>query len=86
MRPLEIGAILKHYCSTYKKPQHEDCPIGPNSRCSFQITKALHQNTYKPVKNPIPVSIKKVTQPLFEKLSNPVFLSDCSNALTSNAN
>ena len=38
------------------------------------------------MKNPIPVSIQKVIQPLFGKLSYPAFLCDFSNTLTSNAN
>ena len=79
-------AILKHYCNTNEKPQYEDCLTMPNSWCSFQKGKALHQNTYKPAKNAILVSIQKVIRPLLEKLSNSAFLSDCSNALTSNAN
>ena len=78
-KPLKTRAISKHYWKTYEKPQHKDCPTEPNSWCSFQKNKTLHQSTYKPVKNLIPVSIQKVIQPLFEKLSNPA-LSDCSNA------
>ena len=36
--------------------------------------------------DPIPASVQKIIKPLFDKLSNPAFLSDCSNVLTSNTN
>ena len=79
-------AILKHYCSTVKKPQHDYCPSGPQSWCSFQRDKATGTNLHKPIKNPLPPAVQKRIEPLFERLSNLAFLTDCSNTLTSNNN
>ncbi|KOC63054.1 hypothetical protein WH47_04908 [Habropoda laboriosa] len=36
----EIWATLKHKSSTNENPQHEDCPPGPESWCSYQEAKA----------------------------------------------
>ena len=47
-----VLASLKHYCSTIEKPQHEDCPIGTNSWCSYQRDKATNQSLHRPVRDP----------------------------------
>ena len=47
-----VRASLKHYCSTVEKPQHEDCPEGDTSWCSYQRDKATGKQTHRPVKNP----------------------------------
>ena len=31
----DILGILDHYSSTPEKPRHENCPTGPESRCSY---------------------------------------------------
>ena len=31
-----VKASLKHYSSTKEYPQHDDCPSGPKSWCSYQ--------------------------------------------------
>ena len=31
-----VKAPLKHYSSTKENPQHDDCPSGPKSWCSYQ--------------------------------------------------
>ena len=50
-------AILKHYCSTVEKPQHDNCPSGPQSWCSFQRGKATGTNLHKPIKNHVPPAV-----------------------------
>lgn len=47
--PRQHKYILKHYSSTLEKPRHEDCPVGKNSWCSYQLDVANKQNTHKPV-------------------------------------
>ena len=47
-------AILKHYSSTVEKPQHEDCPKGPKSWCSYQRDVAKKEKNHKPIKKPFP--------------------------------
>ena len=78
--------IPKHYRSRVEKPQHDYCPSGQQSCCSFQRDKATGTNPHKPIKNPLLPAVQKVIEPLFERLGNPVFLTDCSNALASNNN
>ena len=53
-------AILKHYCSTVEKPQHDYCPSGPQSWCSFQRDKAAETNLYKSIKNLLFPAVQKV--------------------------
>ena len=53
-------AILTHYCSTVEKPQHDYCPSGPQSWCSFQRDKAAGTNLYKPIKIFLPPAVQKV--------------------------
>ena len=74
------------HCSTVEKPQHDYCPSGPQSWCSFQRDKATGTNLHKPIKNCLPPAVQNVIEPLFDWLGNPAFLTDCSNALTSNNN
>ena len=77
---------LKHYCSRVEKLQHDYCPSGLQSWCSFQRDKATGTNLHKPIKNPLLPAVQKVIEPLFERLGNPVFLTNCSNPLASNNN
>ena len=81
-----VRASLKHYCSTVEKPQHEDCPEGYTSWCSYQRDKATGKQTHRLVKNPIPVCIQTLIEPLFNKLSDKTFLEGCKNLLSSNSN
>ena len=78
--------ILKHYCSRVENPQHDYCTSGLQSWCSFQRDKATGTNLHKPIKNCLPPAVQNVIEPLFDWLGNPAFLTDCSNALTSNNN
>lgn len=79
-------AILKHYSSTLEKPQHEECPAGKTSWCSYQRDIANQQNTYKPVKNPFTPAIVEVVQPLFNRLGNEQLLAGCEKCFTQNTN
>ena len=81
-----VMASLKHYCSTIEKPQHEDCPVGPTSWCSFQRDIANNTHEHKPIKNPITPAIREIIQPIFQKLGDEKFLIGCKNLATSNPN
>ena len=81
-----VLASLKHYCSTVENPQHEDCPPGQTSWCSYQRNLATGSVTYKQVKSPLAPCIQKIVQPIFEKLGSERFLQGCKNVVTSNAN
>lgn len=79
-------AILKHYSSTLKKPQHEDCPTGKESWCKYQLDIANGTSNYKPAKYPIPPAIQKLVKPIFDKLGNKAFLECCKKISSSNPN
>ena len=79
-------ATLKHYCSTVEKPQHDYCTSSLQSWCSFQRDKVTGTNLHKPIKNPLPPAVQKVIETLFERLGKAAFLTDYSNAITSNNN
>ena len=76
-------AILSHYTES---PSHEDCPQGKDSWCSFNRDKATGQNTYRPIKDPLPNAVVEVIKPLFERLGSPIFLSAVANCRTQNVN
>jgi len=67
-------AILKHYSSTPENPRHEDCPTGRNSWCSFNRDVATGEKTHVPIKNPLPESVVKLMQPIFDQLGSEEFL------------
>ena len=81
-----VKASLKHYCSTLGRPQHEDCPKGPQSWCSFQRDQCTGLREHFAIKDPIPPAIQEIITPLFKKLGNERFLEGCKNVLTSNPN
>ena len=79
-------AILKHYSSTLEKPQHDDCPTGKKSWCSFQRDVANKEHTHRPTKNPFPPAIFEVMQPVFDRLGDESLLAACEKCLTQNTN
>lgn len=79
-------AILYHYASTPENPQHDDCPTGSASWCSFQRDIANGTNNHKPIKDPLPPAVVKVIKPLFDRLGDEKFLAGCENCSTQNAN
>ena len=79
-------AILKHYSSTPENPQHDDCPKGSSSWCSYQRDISSRQRTHKPIKNPLPPAVVEVIQPLFNRLSDERLLAGCEKCYTQNPN
>lgn len=70
-------AILKHYSSTLENPQHEDCPQGKGSWCSYNRDRSSHVL----IKNPLPPAVVKVVQPVFDRLGSKEFLIGCKKRL-----
>ena len=82
----ETRAILKHYSSTPENQNHEDCPTGKSSWCSFNRDKSTNEDTYRPIKNPLPLAVVAEIQPLFDRLSKKEFLAACEEVKTQNLN
>ena len=79
-------AILKHYSSTLENPNHEDCPPGKNSWCSYNRDVASGTNYHQPIKNPLPSAAVAKIQPLFDHLGSKEFLTSCEDGKTQNVN
>lgn len=81
-----IWATLKHKASTNEKPQHEDCPQGEDSWCSWQQAKArgnLSDYEHKPA---LSSDVLNAITPLYEDLSNDNLLTRCVGGYTQNSN
>jgi len=79
-------AILKHYSSTLENPRHEDCPTRRNSWCSYNRDVATGEKTHVPIKSPLPESVVKLMQPIFNRLGSEEFLVGCEKRLGPNKN
>ena len=79
-------AILYHYASTPEKPQHQHCPTGKPSWCSYQRDITTGKQTYQPIKKPLPPAVLKVVKPVFARLGDKKFLAGCEGCETQNQN
>ena len=79
-------AILKHYSSSLIKPQHECCPVGKDSWCSYQRDIATGRKTHQPTKHPFSEAIVEELTPLFSRLASVSFLENCKQCHTQNVN
>jgi len=82
----EIWAILKHKISTNDKPQHDDCPAGEESWCSWQRSKAqndLKNYNHKPA---MCDEVYKAVLPIYQDLSRDDLLERCLGGYTQNTN
>ena len=78
-----IWATLKHKSSTDTNPQHDSCPPGDDSWCTWQKAKAqgkLAKYSHKPA-----LVLSEVT-PVYEDLSNENLLQRCIRGFTRNNN
>jgi len=75
-------ALLSHYSDT----DHKFCQKGKDSWCSFQRYIITRKHKHRPIKNPLPKSVKDVIQPLFNRLGSREFLSGCVKYRTQNIN
>lgn len=82
----DIWATLSHKLSTDAQPQHEKCPEGEQSWCSWQRAKAantLHEYVHKP---PLHLDVFAAIKPVYEDLSSDDLLSCCLGGYTQNKN
>jgi len=82
----EIWATLFHKLSTDRKPQHEKCPEGADSWCSWQKAKArgeLAEYQHKPV---LSKEIFDALCPIYEELTRDDLLQRCVGGFTQNNN
>lgn len=81
-----IMATYYHLISTNKKPQHQFCPPGTDSWCTYRVTEAT--NTLKSYNHPEPLhpSVQKAILPIYEDLSRDDLLERCLGGNTQNAN
>lgn len=81
-----IWGTLFHKMSTDENPQHDHCPTGENSWCSWQRAKcenALAGYTHKP---PMREEVFEAIKPVYEKLVTDDLLTRCIGGYTQNNN
>ncbi|XP_036148684.1 uncharacterized protein LOC118647819 [Monomorium pharaonis] len=81
-----IWATLKHKCSTDNNPQHDNCPPGPNSWCTWQVAKANNKLTEYVHKPALHQDVIKAITPIYEELSRDDLLERCVGGYTQNNN
>lgn len=81
-----IWATLLHKISTDNHPQHDDCPTGENSWCSWQRAKSsntLATYTHKSLMSDI---VYEAIKPVYEQLTTDDLLTRCIGGFTQNSN
>ena len=76
-----------HYCTTDENPQHDKCPIGPESWCFWQ--QAAAANELSEIKNdhqPLPEDVAEAVRPICTDLNNEKLLERCVGGFTQNSN
>lgn len=81
-----IWATLDHKMSTDENPQHDRCPAGEDSWCSWQKAKAA--NTLDEYKHnpPMETEVFETIKPIYERLSSDDLLTRCIGGYTQNNN
>ena len=81
-----IAAVLFH-CSQANSidGQHQFCPSRPDSWCKYQADKINGTNNYIE-KDGLPITVKKLIEPVFRELSEPGLLAKCVDGFTQNNN
>ena len=79
----QTKSILGHYSDP---PDHENCPDGANSYCSFKRDIALGTNLHKPIEEPFAPAVQDIIKPVIDDLSFVPFLKNCEGAYTQNPN
>ena len=78
----EVWAGLYHSASTDEKPQHQNCPMGPNTWCKYN--KAVLEKKQFKHKNPLPSAIVDELEPIYEKLTRDELMNGCLGGYTQN--
>ncbi|XP_046589419.1 uncharacterized protein LOC124293252 [Neodiprion lecontei] len=82
----DIWATIKHKISTDSKPQHDDCPKGAESWCSWQRAVASGNISEYRHKPPLPKEVLEAITPVYENLSRDDLLQRCLGGFTQNNN
>ncbi|XP_076173306.1 LOW QUALITY PROTEIN: uncharacterized protein LOC143149621 [Ptiloglossa arizonensis] len=82
----QIWTTLKHKRSTNENPQHEDCPPGPESWCSYQVAKASNDLQNYNHKSALHTDLLKTITPIYEELSSDQLLERCEGRFAQNQN
>ncbi|XP_011859766.1 PREDICTED: uncharacterized protein LOC105557195 [Vollenhovia emeryi] len=81
-----IWATFKHKISTNEEPQHDYCPPGEDSWCSWQKSKAIGTLDEYQHKIPLPLIVQDAIRPIYEDLSSDELLKRCEGGFTQNSN
>ncbi|XP_057339915.1 uncharacterized protein LOC130677250 isoform X1 [Microplitis mediator] len=82
-----IMATFYHYGSSDEKPNHDMCPKGEESWCSYQRAEARGElDTFSHDYSPLPSDVLKAIKPIYEDLSNENLLSRCVGGFNQNNN
>ncbi|KYN09153.1 hypothetical protein ALC57_18735 [Trachymyrmex cornetzi] len=82
-----IWATYYHYASTDEDPQHEKCPSGEDSWCSWQQASATDSlASYKHDYKALPSIVLETIKPIYEELSSDVLLERCVGGFSQNSN
>ncbi|XP_018366586.1 PREDICTED: uncharacterized protein LOC108763445 [Trachymyrmex cornetzi] len=82
----EIWATLFHKISTNEKPQHDKCPAGENSWCSWQKAKATNTLDHFSHKAALSEEVLNALKPIYEELNSDDLLNRCIGGFTQNSN
>lgn len=82
-----IWASYYHNCSTDDNPQHDKCPTGEDSWCSWQKARTLNTlSSYKHDYQPLPPDVAEAILPIYTDLSNEKLLERCVGGFMQNNN
>ena len=81
-----IWGTLYHKISTDKTPQHQFCPVGEDSWCSYQRAKATNDLKKYKHKPPLSSQVFEAIKPVYEDLSREELLERCVGGYTQNSN
>jgi len=82
----EIWATLYHKISAGQNPQHEKCPTGEDSWCSWQRARANNTLKEYSYKSALSIEVFKAMKKIYVDLSAEELLSRCLGAYTQNSN
>lgn len=81
-----IFATYYHMISTNKKPQHQFCPPGADSWCTYRVAEASKRTKSYVHPPPLHPDVQKPIFPIYEDLSKDDLLTRCLGGYTQNAN
>lgn len=81
-----IWATLHHKMSTDENPQHDNCPPGEDSWCSWQKAKATGALDEYVHKSPMSEIVFSAVKPVYEELTSDNLLTRCIGGFTQNSN